>query len=172
MPAPYRRLGRIVKAHGTNGEVAVESAGDLAFVFESGADVWIVPPPASGAVARRIEGLRQGPKHALVRITGVSTSAEAHEAVGRWLVTGGAEVAAAAETDEFLGLLVRDRARGDIGVVTDVIVTGANDVLVVDGDRYGQVLIPVIDDVIMDVDLAKKTVEVVLLDGLIDEEAG
>lgn len=172
MPAPYRRLGRIVKAHGTNGEVAVESTGDLAFVSRAGADVWIVPPLESGAFARQIESVRRGPKHSLVRIVGMDTAAEAHEAVGRWLLVGGEEALTAEEPDEFLGLRVWDRERGELGVVTDVIVTGANDVLVVEGERYGQVLIPVIDDVIVDVDLAGGAVNVTLLDGLIDEEAG
>lgn len=172
MPAPYRRLGRIVKAHGTSGEVSVATTADLAFVSEAASDVWIVPPPESGAVARKIESVRQGPKHPLVRISGVVTSAEAHETVGRWLLARGEELVAAGEADEFLGLLVRDRARGDIGVVTDVIVTGANDVLVVESDRYGQVLIPVIDDVVVAVDHVGNTMDVDLLDGLLDEEAG
>lgn len=172
MPAPYRRLGRIVKAHSTNGEVAVESTGDLAFVSQNAADVWIVPPLEAGAVPRRIESVRRGPKHSLVRISGMDTAAEAHEAVGRWLLVGGDEVVSVDEPDEFLGLRVRDRERGELGVVTDVIVTGANDVLVIEGERYGQVLIPVIDDVIVGVDLTAGTVDVTLLDGLIDEEAG
>jgi 16S rRNA processing protein RimM len=53
--------------------------------------------------------------------------------------------------------------------VTDVIVTGANDVWVVEG-RFGQVLVPDIDDVVGEIDEEAGTVSVTLLPGLIEDE--
>jgi len=169
MPAPYRRLGRIVKAHGTTGEVSVVQTAGLALALPLGEDVWVVPPPQRGALARRIEAVRPGPKGLLVRIVGVDTAAEAHDLCGRWLLAHGEESPLAEGPDAYLGMTVRDVKRGELGQVTDVIVTGANDVLVVEGDRYGQVLIPVIDDVMLGIDAA--TITVALLDGLIDEDS-
>ena len=66
-----------------------------------------------------------------------------------------------------VGLELVDEKRGSIGRVTDVIVTGANDVWVVEGP-LGEILIPVIDDVIMDIDDDTGTVRVRLLPGLIE----
>jgi 16S rRNA processing protein RimM len=52
----------------------------------------------------------------------------------------------------------------------DVIETGANDVWVVQGTRFGEVLLPVTDEVVLDVDDASGTAHVRLLPGLIDGE--
>jgi 16S rRNA processing protein RimM len=73
------------------------------------------------------------------------------------------------EADNEIGLRVIDVDRGDIGTVADVIVTGANDVWVLRNGPYGEVLIPVIDDVVLEIDEVEGTASVRLLPGLIDE---
>jgi 16S rRNA processing protein RimM len=64
---------------------------------------------------------------------------------------------------------VNDAAHGDLGMIEDLIVTGANDVWVVSGP-YGEVLIPVIDDVVLAVDHDAGSISVRLLPGLLPEE--
>jgi len=72
----------------------------------------------------------------------------------------------------FAGIEDIDAARElELGTVVDVIVTGANDVWVIDGP-YGEVLVPVIDDVVRDVDEENGTARTRLLDGLIDDDKG
>ena len=68
-----------------------------------------------------------------------------------------------------LGLEVDDLDKGYLGKVTEVLPTGANDVYVVKGERYGEVLIPAIKDVVLDIDLANRRMRVKLLPGLINE---
>lgn len=171
MPAPYRRLGKIIKVHGTQGEVTVAPRDGLSLSLLGGIDVWIVPPPGSGAIARRMRDLRPTAKGVLVRISGIETQAEAHEVVGRHLLARGAELPADAfETPDLTGYEVTDVRRGYIGSIAEVIVTGANDVLVCEGGPFGQVLVPVIDDVILSVDADGSCVHVALLEGLIDED--
>jgi 16S rRNA processing protein RimM len=170
MSAPYRRLGRIARAHGTQGEVSVATGEDLSLARLDGVAVWIVPPPGVGAVPRVVADVRPGPKGLLVRISGVDSAADAHDLTGRWLLVDGDVLPEpAAPEDDFMGMRVRDAERGLLGSVTDVIVTGANDVLVVDGGPFGQVLVPVIDDVIVSVNDAEGIIDVALLEGLIDE---
>lgn len=168
MPAPYRRLGRVLKAHGTNGEVSVAATTDLTVLASAETAVWIVPPPASGAVPHVITSVRSGPRGPLVRVSGVDQAADAHELAGRWLLARGEELPAEQEGEAFLGMTVHDRERGEIGIVSDVIVTGANDVLVVTDGPFGEVLVPVIEDVIRGIDEDSHVIDVVLLDGLID----
>lgn len=170
MPAPYRRLGRIVKAHGTRGEVSVAARDDLSLSRLEGVDIWIVPPPTSGAIARRITEVRPGPKGWLVRISGVETPAEAHEVVGRHLVARGEELPAESDAESLVGLAVQDGERGFIGTIAEVLETGANDVLIVEGGQFGQVLVPVIDQVMGDIDDDAGILHVTLLEGLIDED--
>lgn len=67
------------------------------------------------------------------------------------------------------GYRVSDAERGDLGEVRETIITGANNVWVVHGP-YGEVLVPVIDDVLLDVDDETRTIHVQLLPGLIEGE--
>jgi 16S rRNA processing protein RimM len=170
MPAPYRRLGRITKVHGTQGEVWIAPREDLSSSFLTSHPVWIVPPATSGATARSITDVRPGPKGWLIRIGGIADAAQAHEVVGRYLLAAGDEPPAEG-ADELIGLDVHDAERGYIGTVTEVIETGANDVLVLHDGPFGEVLVPVIETVIAEIDEDAGTLHVTLLPGLIDEDA-
>ena len=55
----------------------------------------------------------------------------------------------AAYTD-LMGREVVDERFGSLGTIVEIVSTPANDVWVVEGDRYGEVLIPVIEQVVLD----------------------
>jgi len=169
MSAPYRRVGRVVGTHGTSGEVVVALADRLSCGVLERLSVWVVPPLESGAVARKVLGVRKGPKGALVRIEGVENVGQAHDVSGRWLMARSVDLPELppAPEDE-IGYRVVDIDHGDLGVITSIIVTGANDVLVVNDGPYGEVLLPVIDDVILSVDASSRLVSVRVLPGLIE----
>ena len=57
-----------------------------------------------------------------------------------------------------------------LGILTDVMKTGANDVYCVDSEKYGEVLLPAIGECILDVDVEGRKMTVHLMPGLIDEE--
>ena len=177
-PGPFVPLGRVVKTHGLKGEVSVISAADLPFVFPVGLEVWLVPPPR-GVRSGRIENVRRGPKGPLVKVSGIDDVNTAQLAVGSELVARESDLPAdwndAVAEDECnpVGLTVTDVERGLLGEIVEVIVTGANDVWVVDGP-LGEVLLPVIDDVVLSIDWDGRAVEVRALKGLLPEpgEAG
>ena len=54
-----------------------------------------------------------------------------------------------------------------IGAIEDIIATGANDVFVVRGDGK-EVLVPVIEDVVKEIDVASKRVVIEAIPGLLD----
>lgn len=66
------------------------------------------------------------------------------------------------------GMEVYDEERARLGVLKEVLETGANDVYVVDSEQYGEILIPAIKEVILDVNIETKIMKVKLLPGLID----
>lgn len=69
---------------------------------------------------------------------------------------------------QILGLrVVTDEGR-ELGTLTDIIATGANDVYVVTGEDGKEVLLPAIPDVILGYDLPNGEIKVHLLDGLIE----
>ncbi len=66
------------------------------------------------------------------------------------------------------GLAVFDRQRGDIGFLQGIFSTAAHDIYEVNGP-FGEVLIPVVDQFIIEVDLDGKRIQVDLPEGLIPE---
>lgn len=78
------------------------------------------------------------------------------------------------EEDEFYwgqlqGLKIVDRERGDIGTLKDIYSTAAHDTYVVVG-RFGEVLIPVVKEFVLDINLEEGVVTVALPHGLVPEE--
>ena len=69
---------------------------------------------------------------------------------------------------DLIGLRVVTDEGEDFGVLTDVIQTGANDVYEVKRPDGKEVLLPVIDECILDVDLEKQQVTAHIMPGLVD----
>lgn len=69
---------------------------------------------------------------------------------------------------DLIGLHVVTDEGEDFGKLTDVLQTGANDVYVVECPNGKEVLLPVIDECILDVDLEKQQVTAHIMPGLID----
>jgi len=168
--APFIALGRVVKAHGLKGEVSVAPFTEPPFFLPEGLHVWLVPPPA---VVRETEivSVRPGPKGPLVKLRGVDTIEAAKSLSGVEILAAEADVPDDAfdEEPDSVGALVHDEVHGDLGSITETIITGANDVWIVHGP-YGQILVPVIDDVVLDYHEESDTYEVRLLPGLMPEK--
>ncbi len=171
-PAPFTAVACAVKAHGVAGELSCTPLEGPLDELPIGLEMWFVPPPGA-PLSVRLEGVRPGPKGTLVKVSGVDSAERARALTPSLLL---------ARTDDLpddwvqspgidsVGLVVRDTERGELGEVTEVIVTGANDVWVVRGESHGEVLIPVIEDVILQIDEEGRTAVVRLLPGLIDED--
>ena len=121
-----------------------------------------------------IEGVRPGPKGPLVKISGVDTIDAAYALCGTEMLAKRTDIPdelfEGAEP-EFVadGMTVRDEKHGVLGEIVETIITGANDVWVIEGG-YGQVLVPVIDDVVLSIDEDAGEVFVRLLPGLMPGE--
>jgi len=167
---PFVTIGRIIKTHGVKGEVSFAPAGGLPFESLQGLTVWVVPPTLT-VRETRIDAVRPGPKGPLLTLRGVETVEHAAELRDHELTARAEDLPEITLVNplDMVGWHVVDLTRGDIGSVTDVIVTGANDVWVVEGP-YGQVCVPVIDDVVESLDEAARVAAVKLLPGLMDED--
>ncbi len=69
---------------------------------------------------------------------------------------------------ELIGLSVMDETGEPLGEVSEVMETGANDVYVVTNEIGREILLPAIAEVILNVDLVSKSMQVHLLPGLLD----
>lgn len=161
-------LGRVVKAHGLSGELSVKTEVWLEEI-PLGLRVWFVPPTRSVQSAI-VEGVRSGPKGPLISCTGIESVDAAKELAGRTIIARRSDLLGRVPepTPSLVGLEVVDEERGVLGVIQDVIVTGANDVWVVRGGAR-EVLVPDIPDVVLDVDIESGRVLVRLLPGLLEE---
>jgi 16S rRNA processing protein RimM len=163
----FVEIGRVAKTHGLSGEVSVKVTGDLPLDRLVGVSVWFTPPPHTLRTSR-VLAVRPGPKGPLFLFDGVTDISTAGTLRGCSVLADAADVPEYEEEFDPVGLSVHDDERGLIGTVTDVIVTGANDVWIVEGP-FGEVLIPIIEDVLHEVDEDAMTARVTLLPGLIEE---
>jgi len=161
-------LGRVAKTHGLDGEVSVIMAADLPVTRLCGLEVWFVPPPAIVRTSR-VVSVRPGPKGPLFTFEGVTGLNAAEALRGTPVLARASGLPEVEEELDLVGFTVSDATRGDLGEIVDVIVTGANDVWVVHGP-LGEVLIPDIDDVVLEVDEQSRHASVALLPGLIEGE--
>ena len=110
--------------------------------------------------------------NALLQLEGVETVDQAESLVGSTVLIQ--------ETDlpdlpmgkyywhQLQGLSVFDSQRGDIGRLDGLFTTAAHDIYEVNG-RFGEVLVPVVDAFILEVDLKGRQIQVDLPEGLIPE---
>lgn len=169
---PFVPVGRVVKTHGLKGEVSVAAATGTPFLLQDGLELWVIPPAPGVPRTLTVSGVRQGPKGPLVSFSEITTIDGAATIAGRELLARAEDLPETALDEmepEIEGYSVTDTRHGSLGEVTDTIITGANDVWVVEGP-FGEVLIPVIDDVVLEIDDEARSITVTLLEGLLPGE--
>lgn len=72
---------------------------------------------------------------------------------------------------QLIGMGVVDETGRLLGTVNEILETGANDVLLVRSEMGQEVLLPMIDEVILEIKLQDKQIRVHLLPGILDEAA-
>jgi len=166
-------LGRVLRPHGVRGELRIEVLTAYPERIVPGTTVFVGPDPhdASSAVAYEVDRVR---KHQQYLILGMSTILDrgAADLLRDQYVMVALEDAVPLEEGEFylyqaIGLKVFSKEGDALGQIVEVIETGANDVYVVQGPR-GEILLPAIDECVIDVDLEAGTMTVHLMDGLLD----
>ena len=71
---------------------------------------------------------------------------------------------------ELIGLRVETDDGAALGLLTEIMVTGANDVYVVTDEAGHELLLPAIEPVVLNVDLAAGTIKVHLIPGLVESQ--
>ncbi|MHB1294377.1 MAG: ribosome maturation factor RimM [Anaerolineae bacterium] len=158
-------VGKVVGARGVQGELKVRLETDDPTRFSALREVLLGEGHQPFQVQRARVHLGQG----LLLLHGIAD----RNAAEQWrdaLVYVAVEKAAPLEEDEYyyhqlVGLKVITVEGEDLGTLTEVLPTGANDVYVVHGSG-GEVLLPAIKDVIQQVDLAQGRMLVKIPEGL------
>ena len=157
-------IGKIVNTQGVHGEMRVIPTTDDITRFELLDSVFIDDKEYE------IERVRYHKQFVLLKLKGINdmTAAERFKTKE---VRIPEEWALPCEEDEYYvkdlyGMKVVDEDDKEIGVIKDVIFTGANDVYIVKPKTGKDILIPAIKDCILKVDVAEKTMYIHLMEGL------
>jgi 16S rRNA processing protein RimM len=165
MDEPTVAVGRIARAHGVQGEVAVLVLSEVEDRFAPGATLWL-----EDGRTLTVESSRPHRGRLLVRFREVRDRGQAEGIQRALLVVPESSSPSLPEGSwwdhQIEGCAVEtDRGRA-LGTVREVIHTAANDVWSVVDDGGGETLVPVLNDVLVSVDVGAKRIVVREIAGL------
>ena len=177
-------LGRVAGAHGVRGQIRVRVAGDGPDNLFRLEEVWLID--GSREEALDAGQLDEGSRFE-IRSSGSGRSGEvrlglegvdgrdAAEALrGRWLVVPADRLAPLPDGEFYWHQLIGCRVLGtdarDVGVVIELMETGAHDVLVVEDEAGRRHLIPAADELLREIDVEAGRIVVELVPGLVETE--
>jgi 16S rRNA processing protein RimM len=165
-PEPnYLAIGRVVRPFGLRGELRVRLMTDYPEQLGRLRTVYLGPETQPW----QVEAVRLHQEAALFKLVGCDDRTAAEMLRGA-LVQIARKDAVPLEDDEYyehqiIGLNVVEEDGTPLGKLTEIITTGANDVFVIIGPG-GELLLPAIESVILDIDLDNGQMVVHVLDGL------
>lgn len=158
-----------MRAHGVRGEVSVTILTDFPERFET--IEWVFIGDEFEAEAYRLESHRWHKQNVLLTLAGVTDRLAADKLRGQLVQVPFEEAMPLPEGDfylfELVGLQVFTVDGEYLGVIEEILETGANDVLVVKTQAQAEILLPSIPDVVKSVEPDAGRVLVELIDGLI-----
>ena len=143
----------MVKTHGRRGEVVTVPVHGLPPMLREGMEVALVPPAVPDDRWQVVEFADDGETGQLVGFVDVTTISEADALVGRLVLANVEDLPqdfVMLDLEALIGREVVDSELGSLGTIEEVMVGPANDVWVIDGP-FGEVLLPVVDEVVSDV---------------------
>jgi 16S rRNA processing protein RimM len=165
MDEPTVAVGRITRAHGIQGEVAVLVLSEVEGRFTDGATLWL-----EDGRSLTVESSRPHRGRLLVRFREVHDREEAAALQRALLVVPESSSPPLPEGSwwdhQIVGCVVETDTGRVLGAVRDVIHTQANDVWSVVDYEGAEMLVPVLNDVLVSVDVGAKRIVVREIEGL------
>ncbi len=160
-------VGRIAAAHGVRGDLKVQPLTDFPERFQRLGSIFVGPSHEE----RLITAAHRRGDAVIIRLQDVESREEAQALRGVELWVPRAEATPLPPGqfyhDDIIGLQVQTADGALVGVVSDILVTGANDVYVVDGDE-GEILIPAIADVVVGIEVDQGRITVNPMPGMLE----
>ena len=162
-------VGKIRRPHGVRGDVVVEIYTDYPERLFPKKAVFLGEKHVKLTIDRR----RRHNEGLLLGFEGISSPEEAGRYRNQVLSILASESPELLDGrfffHELLDIKVVDESGKDLGALTEIIETRANDVYVIKDQDGRELLLPAIPDVILNVDLEAKIIKVHLLPGLVNE---
>ncbi len=169
MNTEWVTIGQIRKPHGLHGYLRAEALSDVPERFEGLSQVWLELSDGYRE-ARPIDKCTIERRGLLVKFEGIDTPEAANRLCGAYIQVPFKDTAPLPEGQFYVfdlvgGQVVTENGR-DVGQIRDILTMPANDVMVIDGPR-GEILIPVIEEVVIDIDADKRRVVIRPMPGLL-----
>ena len=171
---PFLLLGKVLRPHGVRGEIRVDimTAYPERIGPERVVHIGSNPDDPATAAEYKIIQARPHQQYLILQLAGI-TDRNAADRLREHYVMVPLEEAVPLEADEFylfqaIGLAVYTDTGESLGQVIEILETGANDVYLVQGPR-GEILLPAIEDCILDIDIEAGKMTVHLLDDLLGD---
>ncbi|MCZ8512450.1 ribosome maturation factor RimM [Paenibacillus filicis] len=165
-------VGKIVNTHGIRGELKIVPLTDFPEErFVKGSKLLFVHPEQGTQVPVVVESAREHKNLFYLKFREFGNINDVEKYKG-WQLKVEKQYLSELEGDEFylheiIGCRAVTEEGEELGTITEVLSPGANDVWVVERPKGKQLLLPYIDDVILDVDVENKVVKVHLMEGLL-----
>ncbi|WP_282941770.1 ribosome maturation factor RimM [Paenibacillus sp. RC67] len=166
-------VGKIVNTHGIRGELKIVPETDFPDErFAKGSTLVFFDPQKETTFPVTVESAREHKKMFMIKFKGFENINDVEKYKG-WLLKVEEKYLSELSDDEFyyheiIGCVVFTDEGEKLGIISEILSPGANDVWVVDRESGKPVLIPYIDDVVLEVDVKEKRVKVSLMEGLLD----
>ncbi len=168
----YLIIGKFGGAHGVLGEIRITPITDDVRRFRALSDCVILTPAEKYLRPAKVTGRRITGESVLLAFEGISDRNEAQKLNGFYLAVKRSDAPQLEKgryyIADMIGCAVVDDKTGDIGRISEILQTGANDVIVVKRPDKQDLLIPFLRDVVTDVDVFAQKVTVRLPDGLLE----
>jgi len=166
-------VGKIVNTHGIRGELKIVSQTDFPENrFKKGSTLVIYHPDRGDTVTITVEGARQHKGMYIVKFAGYNNINDVEKFKGMLLKVREQDLSELDEGEYYYHQIIGCRVITDegepLGTVSEILSPGANDVWIVERAEGKPVLLPVIDDVILNIDIENRQITVHLMEGLLD----
>lgn len=164
------RVGVISSTHGVRGEVKVYPTTDDVNRFKKLKNV--VLDTGKEHLKLEVSGVKFFKNQVISKFKGIDNINDIEKYKGKDLLVNREDAVALEENENYVADLIDLKVVTDegqvLGVLTEVMETGANDVYVVETEDGKELLLPAIRDCILDVDLETEVMTVHILPGLLD----
>lgn len=165
-------VGKLVNTHGIRGEVKIIPTTDFPETrFAQKSELILQQPDSNNNVSVTVERSRLHKNMYIVKFTQFDNINDVEKYKG-WVLKVSEEQLDELDDDEYyyheiIGCKVVTDEGEELGVIEEILSPGANDVWVVKPAKGKSILLPVIDDVVLEVNVQDKMVKVHIMEGLI-----
>ena len=164
------QVGVISSTHGVRGEVKVFPTTDDVKRFKRLKEV--ILDTGKEELTLEIEGVKFFKQFVILKFKGYDNINDIEKYKGKSLFVTRANAVRLRRDEYFIadlqGLTVVDEEDKVLGILRDVVETGANDVYIIDMADGREVLVPAIKECILHVDVEAGKMQIHLMDGLLD----